>query len=67
MMAAHPARPHGAFWQQEARTWSAVIPFASAFFTLSRVMAPTTRFGKRDFRLTNKFRTAVCSGLSGTE
>lgn len=48
------------------RTWSAVIPFASAFFTLSRVIAPTTRFGNRDFKVTNKFNTAVCNGLSGS-
>lgn len=45
-------------------TWSAVIPFAKAFRTLSRVIEPTTRFGKRYFNDTNKFKTAVCNGLS---
>jgi len=45
-------------------TWSAVIPFAKAFRTLSRVIEPTTRFAKRYFNETNKFKTAVCNGLS---
>jgi len=40
-------------------TWSAVMPFTRAFRTLSRVIAPTTRFGKRHFMDTNRFRTAV--------
>ena len=40
-------------------TWSAVMPFKRAFRTLSRVIAPTTKFGKRHFMVTNKFRTAV--------
>ncbi len=40
-------------------TWSAVMPFTRAFRTLSRVIAPTTRFGKRHFTDTNRFRTAV--------
>ena len=40
-------------------TWSAVMPFRRAFRTLSRVIAPTTRFGKRHFTETNRFRTAV--------
>ena len=46
------------------RTWSAVMPFMSAFLTLSRVIEPTTRFGKRYFKDTNRFKTAVCKGLS---
>jgi len=45
-------------------TWSADIPLMSAFLTLSRVMEPTTRFGKRYFKVTKRFNTAVCSGLS---
>lgn len=58
-------QPYIARWSTyKARTWSAVIPFVSAFFTLSRVMAPTTRFGKRDLSVTNRFRTAICRGLS---
>ena len=48
-------------------TWSAEIPFMRAFFTLSLVIEPTTRLGKRYFKETNKFRTAVCSALSMPE
>lgn len=40
------------------------MPFVRAFFTLSRVIDPTTRLGKRYFRETKRFRTAVCKGLS---
>lgn len=45
-------------------TCSAEMPFTSARFTLSRVICPTTRFGKRERRETNRFRTDVWSGLS---
>ncbi len=48
------------------RTCSAVIPFASAFLTLSRVICPTTRLGNRDFKVTNRLSTAICNGLSAS-
>ena len=54
-------QPQGALGQERilGLTWSAVMPFRRAFRTLSRVIAPTTRFGKRHFMDTNRFRTAV--------
>jgi hypothetical protein len=44
-----------------------LIPFASALFTLSLVILPTTKFGKRYFRVTKRFKTAVWRGLSATQ
>lgn len=45
-------------------TWSAVMPFMSALLTLSLVIMPTTKLGKRYFNDTKRLSTAVWSGLS---
>jgi hypothetical protein len=49
---------------KQERTWSAVMPFMSALLTLSLVIMPTTKFGKRYFNDTKRLSTAVWSGLS---
>lgn len=51
--------------KRTTRTWSAVMPFIKAFLTLSLVIMPTIRFGKRYLSDTKRFKTAVCKGLSG--
>ena len=40
------------------------MPLFSAFLTLSRVIVPTTRLGKRAFKVVNKLSTDICRGLS---
>lgn len=48
------------------RTCSAVIPFTSAFFTLSRVREPMIMLGNRALKEMKRLSTAICKGLSKT-